>query len=151
MHKNTVLFNWVNISWLQNNPQLSNMEFGRRLAVERELEKTPYFSLPNACEYCHNHACTCHRLVHPHIEGTFVELFNLAVWWIYQGHHRLTKLNSNLMHDVHQWGWAFRVFKSINKSEMSHQIQCSLKFTAIVISVHVHTCIHVHACTCIEP
>ena len=34
----------------QNNPQLSNMEFGRRLAVERELEKTPYFSLPNACE-----------------------------------------------------------------------------------------------------
>ena len=38
---------------VQNNPQLSNMEFGRRLAVERELEKTPYFSLPNACEYVH--------------------------------------------------------------------------------------------------
>ena len=38
---------------VQNNPQLSNMEFGRRLAVERELEKTPYFALPNACEYVH--------------------------------------------------------------------------------------------------
>ena len=26
------------------------MEFGRRLAVERELEKTPYFSTTNACK-----------------------------------------------------------------------------------------------------
>lgn len=50
---------WMYLDWnhlihlslhVQNNPQLSNMEFGRRLAVERELEKTPYFALTNACE-----------------------------------------------------------------------------------------------------
>jgi len=32
----------------QNTPQLPNMEFGRRLAMERELEKMPAFSLANA-------------------------------------------------------------------------------------------------------
>ena len=51
----------VNLSFItfslcmQNNPQLSNMEFGRRLAVERELEKTDYFSLPNACKKMYSH------------------------------------------------------------------------------------------------
>ena len=43
---------------VQNNPQLSNMEFGCRLAVKRELEKTPYFALPNACEYIRT-CCLC--------------------------------------------------------------------------------------------
>ena len=32
----------------QKTPQLPNMEFGRRLASERELEKSPSFSLANA-------------------------------------------------------------------------------------------------------
>ena len=62
----------VNLSFItfslcmQNNPQLSNMEFGRRLAVERELEKTDYFSLPNACKKMYTviktpytYPCTC--------------------------------------------------------------------------------------------
>lgn len=38
------------VSMLQLTPQLPNMEFGRRLAVEKELEKTPAFQLCNACE-----------------------------------------------------------------------------------------------------
>ena len=35
---------------LQKTPQLPNMEFGRRLAQERELEKQPAFALTNARE-----------------------------------------------------------------------------------------------------
>ena len=34
----------------QLTPQLPNMEFGRRLAIEKELEKTLAFQLCNACE-----------------------------------------------------------------------------------------------------
>ena len=54
---------------LQNNPQLSNIEFGRRLAVERELEKTPYFSLPNACEHLCSYLCEVHA--HPSFDVVF--------------------------------------------------------------------------------
>ena len=36
--------------FLQKNPQLPNMEFGRRLSVEKEIEKTSALSLANACE-----------------------------------------------------------------------------------------------------
>ena len=35
---------------------MPNMEFGRRLAVERELEKTSAFGLSNACEW---RGCVC--------------------------------------------------------------------------------------------
>ena len=35
---------------LQKNPQLPNMEFGRRLSVEKELEKVSALSLANARE-----------------------------------------------------------------------------------------------------
>jgi hypothetical protein len=35
---------------MQENPQLPNMEFGRRLSVEKEIEKTSALSLANACE-----------------------------------------------------------------------------------------------------
>ena len=34
----------------QKNPQLPNMEFGRRLSVEKEIEKASALSLANACE-----------------------------------------------------------------------------------------------------
>jgi hypothetical protein len=33
---------------IQKNPQLPNMEFGRRLAVEKEIEKTSTLPLANA-------------------------------------------------------------------------------------------------------
>ena len=35
---------------MQKNPQLPNMEFGRRLAVEKEIEKTSTLPLANARE-----------------------------------------------------------------------------------------------------
>lgn len=43
-----VLINFI--KHIQKNPQLPNMEFGRRLAVEKEIEKASALSLANACE-----------------------------------------------------------------------------------------------------
>ncbi len=42
---------WVPPPPPQVNPQLPNMEFGRRLSVEKELEKMAAFAFANAREF----------------------------------------------------------------------------------------------------
>ena len=63
---------------LQQTPQLPNMEFGRRLALERELEKAPAFSLPKASE--------CGIAIH-----LYRDLPRIFRWWLLFSQHGSTQ------------------------------------------------------------